>query len=407
MIAIKLKSFPVISETFIVSNIVYALKKGYELNIFADKYLEIQNSSQKELLAHFNIEDLVEKSHTKETSKISKIFRLPIIAVYPRIVYYFLKQAISEKKISVNNLFTLYRYRKFKNLKVCHVHFNSSLKDLVKLTKIGFIKASNISFVVTFHGYDAYEEDENSFPLKYGEFYKAYVKAVTVNSNFLKHRLIKIGVPNNIIQVVPIGIDFNFFNGKSKTLKPNQKIKLVSVGRLTQLKGHYYGIKLVKQLIQNGLDIEYNIIGDGEEQNNLQKEINDLSLSKHIKLLGSQSQAKIKEYLDYSDLFLMTSTVEDKTNRREAFGLVSIEAQACGLPVIGFDSGGFNETIINETTGFAVQDRNISQMHEKVQELISSPDKYSEFSSAAIEHAKNFDHKNTTSSYLKLYDKFI
>lgn len=407
MIAIKLKSFPVISETFVVSNIVYTLQNGFQVKIFADKLLPIENSSQKELLAQLNIEALVEKSNIKEKSKTTKLLTLFIIIFYPRVIYYFIKQIFTEKKIAISDLFTLYRYRKFKGFQVCHVHFNSSLKDIVKLTKLGFIKNSNTSFIVTFHGYDAYEEDESSFTLTYGDFYKKYVKAVTVNSSFLKSRLITIGVPEKVIQVVPIGIDFNFFQGKPKTIKTNQKIKFISVGRLTQLKGHTYGIKLIKQLLKNGLDVEYNIIGEGEENENLQNEINNFSLSKHVKLLGSQSQERIKELLNYSDIFLMTSTEEFITKRQEAFGLVSIEAQACGLPVIGFNSGGFIETIINEKTGYAVEDKNTTQMLEKILTLINSPNKYSSFSSSAIEHAKNFDHKNTTSSYLKLYNKFI
>lgn len=407
MIAIKLKSFPVNSETFVVSNVIYAIVNNYQVKIFADKFLSIESSSQEKLLNEFNAEALVEKSNTIEPSKAIKLLTLPVILFHPRIVYYFIKQTITEKKIAINNLFTLYRYRNFKGFKVCHVHFNSSLKDIITLTKLGFIDNSNTSYIVTFHGYDAFEEDETSFQTKYGDFYKKYVKAVTVNSNFLKERIVKIGIPENISQVVPIGIDFNFFKGSPKTIHQKQTIKLISVGRLTQLKGHKYGIEVVKLLVQNGFEVEYNIIGEGVEYTNLKNEITNSALTKQVKLLGSQSQDQIKKWLHYSDIFLMTSTVEDESKRREAFGLVSIEAQASGLPVIGFDSGGFIETIINEKTGFAVEDRNVNQMIDKIEKLINSRSKYSLFSTAAIEHAKNFDHKNTTSTYLKLYDKFI
>jgi colanic acid/amylovoran biosynthesis glycosyltransferase len=117
-------------------------------------------------------------------------------------------------------------------------------------------------------------------------------------------------------------------------------------------------------------------------------------------------QKEIIKMLRISDLFLMTSTFEDSTGRREAFGLVSIEAQSMGLPVVGFKSGGFQETILEGITGFSVDDRKYNEMAKKVEFFIKNKKKYSDASAQAIIHAKKFDLKFTMKYFLDLYKRF-
>ena len=92
--------------------------------------------------------------------------------------------------------------------------------------------------------------------------------------------------------------------------------------------------------------------------------------------------------------------------RRETFGLVSVEAQAMGIPVVGFNSGGFPETLLEGKTGFAVEDRNVEQLVTKIEYLLGHPSIYSDMSKAAIKHAQKFAHDKTTQQYLDLYQKF-
>jgi colanic acid/amylovoran biosynthesis glycosyltransferase len=138
----------------------------------------------------------------------------------------------------------------------------------------------------------------------------------------------------------------------------------------------------------------------------LKAEVERLNLSDNVYFLGSQSQSEVIETMKGVDLFIMPSTYDDKSGRREAFGLVSLEAQASGLPVIGFNSGGFPDTIIEGETGFAVKDRDVDALASKVEYFIKNPEIYAEMSKKAIEHAASFDHQFTTQKYLDLYEEF-
>ncbi|SHE88396.1 colanic acid/amylovoran biosynthesis glycosyltransferase [Psychroflexus salarius] len=399
----KLKSFPQISETFIVSNLVYAKQKGFNIKIYTDKYLGLENSSQAQLLKTNHIEeDLVQPFHFSK-NKFKKLVQIGLAllnfkilrSIYP---YYKLK-----RKKNLSPLATLIQYKNFKK-GLLHVHFNNALyPTIVQLSKIKYM---NPKCIVTYHGYDAFLDTQQSFQSKYAEFYKKHVVAVTTNSNYLKQEVIKLGVEASLIHVIPIGIDVNQFKGQVKTINSNSEIQLITVGRLVQLKGQIYAVRAVKELISLGYNIKYTLIGEGNYRPILEAEVKKLNLCEHVIFEGSKSQDEIISYLQDSDVFMMPSTYDDVNGRREAFGLVSLEAQASGLPVIGFQSGGFPDTIVEGETGYAVEDRNHIALAEKVKYIIENKDVYQTMSSAAIEHASTFDFKHTTHKYLDLYRKY-
>src|SRR5690606_21578677 len=119
---------------------------------------------------------------------------------------------------------------------------------------------------------------------------------------------------------------------------------------------------------------------------------------------GVKTQEEVKEILMESTVFLMTSTFDDLTGRQEAFGIAIVEAQACGLPVVAFESGGVPEVLINGETGFLVEDRNVQEMTEKVEMLKEDTALYAAMSQKARKHALlNFDNYKLIRQYIDLY----
>lgn len=404
----KLKAFPKVSETFVVSNIRYAKTAGYEIKIYVNKFLGFNSSSQKRELQNFNLDKAVIKPLKLKGSKIKRFVEIACMLFHPKVAWFSLKyyKFLKAKGDSYNQPFNpiieLYQYRSI-NKSLVHVHFNNALQPLLNLAAIGYVE--NLKCIVTFHGHDAFKENKEGFNKKYGHFYKKHVVAVTVNSNYLKQQVIKLGVDIDKINIIPIGVDTSFFKASPKKLDV-QTIKLVSVGRLVQLKGQIYAIRALKELLEMGHKATYTLIGEGSNKALLTEEVNRLNLSSSVFFEGSKSQLEVKSLLEKSDIYLMTSTFDDRTLRREAFGLVSIEAQAMGMPVIGFDSGGFIDTIKDGETGFLVEDRNSDQIVEKICYLINNPELYEKMSQAAIAHSKTYDLKYTTQQYLDLYKEF-
>lgn len=135
-------------------------------------------------------------------------------------------------------------------------------------------------------------------------------------------------------------VDGSFFSDVL-TFGPNvNKIKFVTTGSLIYRKGFDLLPRAFAKLNLPEEKWEMNIIGGGEERENLQKQINDLGLQNNIHLLGQKTKTEIVDILRDSNAFILPS-------RNENFSVAVLEALACGLPVISSICGGIRECIFD------------------------------------------------------------
>ena len=141
---------------------------------------------------------------------------------------------------------------------------------------------------------------------------------------------------------------------------------IISIGRLSPEKGFLDLIDVYEIVSKNNPDWHLNIAGDGQERGKIEKRIQDKNLQEKVSLLGFQKQEKLNEFFLQSSIYIMTSI-------HESFGLVLIEAESYGLPILAFDTAeGPKEIIENGKNGFLISNRNIKEMAEKIQELINN-----------------------------------
>lgn len=375
-----LSDFPLVSQTFVVSNVVEAIKKGYDTQVLTLKVYNVSESAQQEIIdAH----DVMRKTSCfTEPIKKSKRYGLALKCVLDlKIAYYFSKYAfLKKRKISLSDLFLLAYYKPYRKAKIFHVHFADAASFIINLKKIGFLKSK---VIVTFHGYDAYfknEEEKNKLSNTYKSLFETVTK-VTVNTPYLKEKVAALGCPSNILKVIPVGINTTYYkpivHPKEMTGK-HSEIHLLSIGRLVELKGHRYGILAVKELVDKGFNIKYTIIGDGVLYDELAQLIKELGVENHVVLYGKGTQTKVKQMLEKTTIFLMTSITNAK-GREEAQGVVTIEAQSMGVPVIGFDSGGVSYTVTNDTSVLVPQKETI-QLATEIEKLITDKNQYQSMS---------------------------
>lgn len=141
------------------------------------------------------------------------------------------------------------------------------------------------------------------------------------------------------------------------------------------------------------------LIGDGPELAVVRKLIKELNIEENVLLLGNQKH--ISELLSMSDLMLLLS-------EKESFGLVALEAMACGVPVIGTVAGGIPEVIVDDETGFLCPVGDIDCVAEKALELLQDENKYLSFSTKGIERVqKVFASELIVSQYENLYIQML
>jgi colanic acid/amylovoran biosynthesis glycosyltransferase len=400
LVIFKTNAFPTISETFIVSNIVETIKKGYDVKIIVDTINPKTNTSQPNLLEQYGLLDKTVKFNQptqKNTRKIKALYFL----LNPLMFYYFINYSIYKGKKSFDYVFILKFYWKYRNAKAFHVHFATAINPLFELKQIGFLKSK---IVVTFHGYDAHGLQKGTELNKLIHKFDTYVDNITTNTNYLKNNLVAKGFDANKIKIVPIGIDTNFFKNDAIENTEKQLFKIITVGRFVEFKGQSFGIKAIKLLKDKGYKLCYSLVGYGKELNYLEQLVKALNLEDMVHFSGSKNQLEIKNMLKEHQLFLLTSS-SDKSGRCETFGVVSLEAQAIGLPVIGFQSGGFPETVIEGETGFIVEDQNVAAMANAIEKFILDENLLRTMSEKAKNHILNsYTFEKTTGLYLKLYE---
>uniref|UniRef100_UPI0006D019A5 N-acetyl-alpha-D-glucosaminyl L-malate synthase BshA n=1 Tax=Bacillus sp. JCM 19041 TaxID=1460637 RepID=UPI0006D019A5 len=141
------------------------------------------------------------------------------------------------------------------------------------------------------------------------------------------------------------------------------------------------------------------LIGNGPEVPIARQFVYEQGLEDHVLLLGNQKH--IAELLSMSDLMLLLS-------EKESFGLVALEAMACGVPVIGTSIGGIPEVIEDGVSGYLVQLGHIEEVAEKAIRLLSDDQLHDSFKEAALTRVKKtFYSQFIVSQYERLYEKML
>lgn len=164
---------------------------------------------------------------------------------------------------------------------------------------------------------------------------------------------------SNKINVVYYGVDCSLFLNKeysitrqSLGIREDQEV-LISVSRITKQKGYFNKYNIFKRLINEyKKDLAWIIVGDGEYLKEFKYIVKKDKLEDKIIFLGKVERTKLVEYYNISDVFWLLSEY------KESFGLVYIEAQLCGLPVIGNNIGGVKEAIEDGKTGYLINSSN-------------------------------------------------
>ena len=101
-------------------------------------------------------------------------------------------------------------------------------------------------------------------------------------------------------------------------------------------------------------DLHYIIVGQGEDRGRLEGITRDLNITDVVRFAGRVSDAELIDYYRQSDLFVLVSREEEGGADYEGFGIVFLEAAACGKPVVGGSSGGIPEAVEDGVTGILV-----------------------------------------------------
>ena len=267
------------------------------------------------------------------------------------------------------------------------IHVNFAYPDGIAAMWIS--RVLKIKYVLTEHR-GLLAETLDNFWLK-SQLKKAYrsAAAVTTVSEYSASVLLK--KTNVKATLIPNGLDFSRFQPQ---IGRERLQYLVCVANLIPTKGIQYLIEAISLLKLQGWSFTLDIIGEGSYRPHLQNMIDQSGLQDSIKLKGIYTPEQLERELPSYDALVLPSL-------RESFGIVLIEAMACGLPVLSTRCGG-PEQIVTSETGFLVAPGSSEELAKGLKELDA---KWSSYDSVAIRSLaeSKYSIDSVVNSYFTIY----
>jgi colanic acid/amylovoran biosynthesis glycosyltransferase len=219
-------------------------------------------------------------------------------------------------------------------------------------------------------------------------------------SDFIRQQLIQRGCPAERVVTHYVGIDVEQFCPQPQV----QRDPIVLfVGRLVEKKGCAYLIQAMATVQETLPHARLVIIGDGPLRSDLMALAADCLNS--AEFLGRQPAETVRQWMNQATVFSVPSVVT-AAGDAEGLGMVFLEAQAMGLPVVSSLSGGIPEVVIHGETGFLAPERDVQGLSDYLITLLQQPELRSQFGKAGRKRVcQHFNITTQTAQLEEIYDR--
>lgn len=252
-------------------------------------------------------------------------------------------------------------------------HFGSThwlggvlVKNILKLPYL--ILVHGTEFNAYFHTFTMYDRLASKIVL-------SNAKIILVNSFSTKRLVESHGYPSEHIKIIHPGTDPESFHPlidsallREKYCLNGKKIVMIA-SRLVKKKNHINLLNAFHNVVKKIPNSVLLIVGQGEEKESIIAKINELHLNNYVKFVGYVDPSKMSKYYAVCDVYVMPSKTVG--HDYESFGIVYVEANACGKPVIAGKSGGIEDAVIDGVTGLLVDPENVEEIAQAIIRLLT------------------------------------
>lgn len=247
-----------------------------------------------------------------------------------------------------------------------------------------------IPFIAYSHGEDITLTDERRFQPKLRDLIYHSADAIIANGEFAVQGLHRIGIdPTKIYKLTP-GLDASAFFPEppdpeiQKRYGLQDSLVIITIARLVSRKGHARVLRALAALQGQIPRAKYLIAGRGPLEAELRELAQELGIAEDVIFAGYIPDEQINQHYNLADLMAMPNTAE--AGDIEGFGMVFLEANAAGKPVIGGRSGGVSEAIAHGVTGLLVASDD--ELREALRTLLTDAELRARFGAAGLERAR-------------------
>ena len=262
----------------------------------------------------------------------------------------------------------------------------------------------NIPFIFTSHSLGVFLDGYNKERVDCEKIVMTSSNLVTASSVFETMLIAdSYKVDENKIKKITPGVDREIFSPDLSIKKENV---FLSIGRIQEQKGQLQTLEFLNNFKKTENDFKCIFIGgpSGKHGNEYLKELKEtvenFNLDIHVEFMNSLPQTKIVDLLNKAKLLIHTSQFE-------TFGLVAIEANAMGVPVLTNNNGSLMEIIENNKNGYLSENLVNRDVNNFVHNLLNENKKFEKISLSCIEKSKKYDWVKTASDLERFYMQLV
>jgi phosphatidyl-myo-inositol dimannoside synthase len=250
--------------------------------------------------------------------------------------------------------------------------------DLYPEGLIGVIlkKMLGMPFVAYCHGEDITLTGERRFQPNLRNAIYRNADAVIANGDFAFDNLLRIGIEKGKIHKITPGLDTSVFFPEESDAKLRERygidamdVVVMTVARLVPRKGHARIIRALSELRAEIREFKYVIVGRGPIEAELRALASQLNMLDKVVFAGFVPEGELNRHYNMADIVAMPNT--EVAGDLEGFGMVFLEANAAGKPVIGGRSGGTSAAVADGKSGFLVDSGAEVELHDALRKLLT------------------------------------
>jgi colanic acid/amylovoran biosynthesis glycosyltransferase len=358
-VAFIVEKFPNISETFILDEIVGAIRRGLEVDIYA-----LTRGGASDIHPRYVEFRLAERTFYCVPPNHGRVAR--VLAGVPATLRLLVRKPRSlihcarARKRGLQSRSFVALARAFVNADarydVVHAHFGP---NGVRAEVLREGEVFDAPIVTTFHGYDATSFVARNGASAYREL-ALHGECFIAVSESIANAIRAFGIPESRTQIMPLGVDCRTF-ASGPAAGEHDTVRVVSIGRFVEKKGFDVGIRAVVEARRQGARLRYEIVGDGHLRADLEGIVAQLGARDFIVFHGSKNQTEVAALLATADIMLVPS-VTAASGDQEGLPIVIKEGMAMALPIVASRHAGIPEIVVHGETGLLVAERDFASL---------------------------------------------
>ncbi len=375
-IAFLLPTFPELSNSFVIEQVVGLLERGHQVDLFAKKK---SFSGLPRSLDRFGLEQRM-RHLPVPSGRLARIRSVASLLAESKGLHRAYLDALNpwrhgRRALKLVQFHTTASFLRSGPYDVLHCHFGQLGIIGDRLVQSGAVDAA---LVTAFRGADIsshYPRDPKRFSalLRNGDVH------LPVSAEF-ERRLIAAGAPPKRVMVHHDGIDLRRFPFIERTV-PTGLFKVLFVGRLVEKKGVCYALVAMAKLLRTGRSARLTIIGDGPLKSSLQALSQELGVTEHVVFAGPQPLDAVSQAMQESHVFLAPS-ITAANGDQEGIPTVLKEAMAIGLPVVSTRHSGIPELVEHGVSGYLAPERDSETLARHLSTLLDRTEDWTEMARA-------------------------